>query len=119
MAITLEKKIGAGFVLTIVINLLAVGALWGTFTERVETQGLAILKHDNRILKIETTQFTGDNATILRSQAVAEAVAISTRQNEKIAAEMKIQTSQINEMKLMLADLIATQRANKSYENRN
>ena len=115
MRLTFEKKIGLGFLVTILINIITVTAFAVQLSERQEQHSLTLAKHEATLDAVSTAandfrafekqgpRFTGESAKLLKSETVAEAVALTRASNDQLAKEMKTLSEQIVELKIMLA----------------
>lgn len=115
MRLTFEKKIGLGFLVTILINIITVTAFAVRLSERQEQHSLTLAKHDATLDAVSTAandfrafekqgpRFTGESAKLLKSETVAEAVAMSTAQTAKLEQKIDALSTQIVELKIILA----------------
>lgn len=115
MRLTFEKKIGLGFLVTILINIITVTAFAVRLSERQEQHSLTLAKHEATLDAVSTAandfrafekqgpRFTGESAKLLKSETVAEAVAMSTAQTAKLEQKIDALSTQIVELKIILA----------------
>lgn len=115
------KRMGMGFLATILINLITVTGFAVRLSERQEQHGMAI----TAITKVQAAnsaiaarfeafekqgpRFTAESATILKQQAIAETEARAAIRMEKLETKLDALSTQLVELKVLIAG---------SYKNR-